>query len=55
MQRLKKSPHGFEQKITLIKLKWKKTKIYLTKNGQDKFTCKKELYDLLAECDFTNL
>ena len=30
-------------------------KIYLTDNERDKFTCKKELYDLLVERKFDNL
>ncbi len=30
-------------------------KIYLTDNDRDKFTCKKELYDLLVERNFENL
>lgn len=30
-------------------------KLYLTNNERDKFTCKKELYDLLVERKFTNL
>jgi len=30
-------------------------KMYLTDNEKDKFTCKKELYDLLVQSDFSNL
>lgn len=30
-------------------------KLYLTDNERDKFTCKKELYDLLVKRDFPNL
>lgn len=30
-------------------------KMYLTDNEKDKFTCKKELYDLLVQRDFSNL